>query len=60
LLNTEEVDKLTVIADSIKHKVINYEGGSELDGLESKFNQIYLEFDPQFEKKVRKMCSVVN
>ncbi len=34
LLNTEEVDKLTVLADSIKHKIQNHENCLELQGLE--------------------------
>lgn len=59
LINTEEIDKMMILADSLRSKISNHELYSSLDGLDKKYNDIRAEFDSNFESKIQNIAKIV-
>lgn len=60
LLNSEEIDKILVLADSLKAKISNQEEYQTFEGLELKYNDIRADFDSNFENKAAGFARIVN
>ncbi len=60
LLNSEEFDKMIIVAEAFISKIQNQEEYRDLEGLDRKYSEIKVEFDVNFERKVTSYAKLVN
>ncbi len=60
LLNSEEFDKMIIVAEALINKIANQEEYRDLEGLDRKYAEIKVEFDTNFERKVNSYAKLVN